>query len=87
MKREAYWDNVKGILILLVVLTHFMSREGFLNDLYSAVYLFHMPLFVFVSGLFHKNTNIKTRVISLLLIGIVYNIFLKQLKYHGLYLR
>jgi len=48
------FDNVKAMLIFLVVLGHMLeiivSRRGEL--LYSFIYLFHMPLFVFCSGYF-----------------------------------
>lgn len=71
--RSDYWDNLKGILILLVVIAHFMQRNDISRVLYDAIYMFHMPLFIFVSGVFHKNTNIKERILGLVLIGIVYN--------------
>lgn len=38
--------------------------------------LFHMPLFIFISGLFHSNSNIKERIVFLLLLRFVYKIFL-----------
>ena len=52
------WDNVKGALIVLVVLGH--TLDIFTNDsedarsLFFFIYIFHMPLFIFVSGLFSK---------------------------------
>lgn len=57
--RSAYWDNVKAILIFLVVLGHFIlpvhSDRGMLvSAVYTWIYLFHMPAFVFVSGYFSK---------------------------------
>ena len=58
--RSAYWDNVKFFLIALVVLGH--SLYAFQNRipvraLVSAIYFFHMPAFVFVSGFFSKSEN------------------------------
>ncbi|WP_433227666.1 acyltransferase family protein [Actinomadura formosensis] len=56
--RDAYFDNVKFFLIMLVVLGHFW--EVFRNDshaanaVYTFVYGFHMPVFVFVSGYFSR---------------------------------
>ena len=41
---HAYWDIVKGIGIILVVVGHFCW------DLTQYIYLFHLPLFFFVSG-------------------------------------
>lgn len=72
-ERQHYWDNVKGVLIILVVVTHFMKRVDVSNAIYWGVYLFHMPFFIFVSGLFHNNQKIKERVLGLVIIGIVYN--------------
>ncbi len=61
------WDNLKFFLIFLVVLGHIL--EGYLNvDTESLmikrmrffIYTFHMPLFIFLSGLFSKkNINNK----------------------------
>lgn len=50
--RLPYWDNVKGILILLVVLGHMLQLlpGGSDSAVYKLIYLFHMPLFVFCSG-------------------------------------
>lgn len=76
-KRDPYWDNVKGILILLVVFAHFMNFSGtFYGFLSQGIYLFHMPLFIFVSGIFYKDTNLKQRILGLTIIGIVYNVLL-----------
>lgn len=59
--REDGFDRVKGVAILLVVFGHVwigMDSAGLIADarLFStveaAVYLFHMPVFFFVSGLF-----------------------------------
>jgi len=47
-------DNAKFILITLVVFGHLlekMSAISLLNGLYRFIYVFHMPLFVFLSGL------------------------------------
>lgn len=54
------WDILKFILIFLVVLGHiadFSTRSNeYMRTLYLAIYTFHMPLFIFVSGLFAKKT-------------------------------
>lgn len=56
--RSAKWDNLKFILIFLVVLGHilfpFRNESQGVKGLYFFIYLFHMPLFIFVSGLFSK---------------------------------
>ena len=54
------WDILKFFLIFLVVLGHiadFNTRNNeYMRTLYLAIYTFHMPLFIFVSGLFAKKT-------------------------------
>jgi fucose 4-O-acetylase-like acetyltransferase len=49
-------DKLKGFAIFLVVLGHIVARENPANndwyvELKSTIYLFHMPLFMFLSGL------------------------------------
>lgn len=54
-KREAYWDNVKGLLIALVLIGHCLwdlQKIPVNNAVVDAIYFFHMPAFVFVSGCF-----------------------------------
>lgn len=57
-QRLPKWDNVKGLLILCVVIAHMFNgyREDseHVRSLYFFIYSFHMPAFVFVSGLFSK---------------------------------
>lgn len=79
--RVALFDNIKGILIILVVMGHFMNPVQ--NDnpsqsaLFDIIYLFHMPLFVFISGLFAKNAyrdgrlNVN-RIISFIVLGFAF---------------
>lgn len=50
-KRNNYIDVVKGIGIFLVVLGHHHTI------LTNYIYSFHMPLFFFISGMFHSNYN------------------------------
>lgn len=56
--RIAKWDNVKFILIMLVVVGHFadayVEDSSNMKSLFFFIYIFHMPLFVFISGLFSK---------------------------------
>ena len=56
MKRDIYWDSLKFVLIFLVVYGHIAPRylEGsqFNMAIYNFIYMFHMPLFIFVSGRF-----------------------------------
>lgn len=58
-ERDHYWDNVKGFLILSVVAGHLLGRYIGVYDtflwIYDLINNYHMPLFIFISGLFaHK---------------------------------
>ncbi len=60
--RMPYWDNVKGVLIILVVLGHLLwgyreCRHTLFSECVYFIYLFHMPAFVFVSGYFSRSAN------------------------------
>ena len=58
--RSRKWDILKFILVFLVVLGHaaefFKTKSDFMNSLLLLIYSFHMPLFIFISGLFSKKT-------------------------------
>lgn len=55
-RREPFWDVLKGILIYLVVLGHFVqygtTGDFWQHPLFRGIYIFHMPLFILVSGYF-----------------------------------
>lgn len=59
-KRIAIWDNLKFLLIILVVFGHYAQHVKYnsavLQGLCLSTYLFHMPLFIFVTGMFSKRT-------------------------------
>lgn len=58
-KRIQKWDLLKFFLMFCVVLGHFADVHAgtneFAQSLYLLIYSFHMPLFMFISGLFSKN--------------------------------
>lgn len=54
-------DITKGIGIFLVILGHFAE---FKSPLYHYIYLFHMPLFFFLSGMFYKSGYLKDIIIK-----------------------
>lgn len=62
MKRNPYFDNVRVILIFLVVFGHmiqpFIDQAG-LNTIYYWIYTFHMPAFILISGFFAKGSSDK----------------------------
>lgn len=68
-------DNLKAILIFLVVLAHFF--ELFVGSvkykLYIIIYMFHMPAFVFTTGYFAK-PSIKNIVFRQLIPYIIFQI-------------
>ena len=51
--RIQYIDRLKGLAILLVVIGHLMAfcTHGERNPIYEVICSFHMPLFMFLSGL------------------------------------
>lgn len=57
-ERDYFFDNMKAVLIFLVVLGHFLlpihEKGNVLVLIKRLIYVFHMPLFVFVSGYFSK---------------------------------
>lgn len=69
------YDNLKYLLIVFVVIGHmfnnFVSISNFSKSIFIFIYSFHMPLFIFVSGIFHKNQNITKKVVSFIVIGFV----------------
>ena len=70
LERDEQIDALKGVLIFLVVFGHLV--EPFIHELTAArvawgsTYLFHMPLFVMVAGIFSKPTLERSDVNSLL---------------------
>lgn len=80
-ERIYLYDNIKFFTILLVVIGHAIdfitdqSNNTFERSLFLTIYSIHMPLFIFISGLFLKPMNKSTKfpkqkVISFILIGI-----------------
>src|SRR5699024_12235808 len=61
MKRNAYFDNAKLLLIFLVVFGHatqpFISESNSISTLYTWIYTFHMPAFIFLAGFFAKGSG------------------------------
>lgn len=79
--RQLFWDNYKGVLIFLVVFGHFLYQyatkiNGSLaDDIFTFIYLFHMPAFIFVSGYLSKSERSrgKKSLLKLLLYYLVFN--------------
>lgn len=58
-ERNFLFDNTKALLITLVVVGHFAdyytAESEQMRRLFFFIYLFHMPLFIFIAGLFSKS--------------------------------
>lgn len=67
MQRDSYYDNLKYWLITLVVVGHFAltflngADSKFISVLRDWIWMFHMPAFLFVSGLFAKGLYTRER--------------------------
>ena len=75
--RDAFWDNTRAVLMWFVVLghtiQHFVGAGFFSHPLFKAIYLFHIPLFFFISGYFalpsirkHRFAGLKKTTFRLL---------------------
>lgn len=68
-QRDAYFDNLKFILILLVVVGHLIepfNGETVMGTIYQFIYSFHMPLFIFAAGYFAKRIQSPKQYADLL---------------------
>lgn len=72
-RRIYIFDNLKFILMALVVVGHFADAGIAVSETYRSlfvfIYSFHMPLFLYLSGLFHKNSGILRKVITFITLG------------------
>lgn len=64
--RDHRLDRAKGILIVLVVLGHFLTRASgwdseTLRAVQTTIYSFHMPAFIFLAGITAKSTRLAER--------------------------
>lgn len=61
MERNAYFDNAKLLFIFLVVFGHAIQPFTFdsknIHTLYTWIYTFHMPAFIFLAGFFAKGSG------------------------------
>lgn len=59
MKRNDYFDFLKGFCILSVIVGHSIAAVSGLSILYNIIYSFHMPLLFFVSGCIEEQSRQK----------------------------
>lgn len=88
-ERIKFYDNLKFILILFVVIGHLAgcntTQIKIFRSVYLFIYAFHMPLFLFVAGLFHRNKNVIPKALSYVSIGFLMKIvlFLEKFMLNG----
>lgn len=73
-QRDPVIDNARFLLIALVVLGHVLTtmRDNPVIDVaYTWIYMFHMPAFVFLSGLVIRNAAVDPRQGARLVSGVV----------------
>ncbi len=82
-ERVFYYDNLKFILIVLVVIGHFLSyvsNNVWSNSILLYIYAFHMPLFIFITGFLSKRLTNKNgefrfnRMCALLMIYFIFKV-------------
>lgn len=89
IKRNYLLDNLKVLLIFCVVFGHvieyYINQSQILKGIYIFIYIFHMPLFVFISGYFSKNIEkiSKSAIKGLLLPYIIFNMIWYTAVYIG----
>lgn len=73
--RDAYFDNVKYLAIVLVAVAHawepVMDGSRVTRALYMFVYTFHMPAFILVSGYFSRSFDMSSAKVKRLVTGVV----------------
>lgn len=88
--RSVKWDNLKFVLIFFVVFGHilfpFRNESHLVRGFYMFIYSFHMPLFIFVSGLFSK-TIIRKRQWHRVFSYLVLYVFIRTLDTLGTYMQ
>ncbi len=82
-ERDYSFDNIKALLIFFVVLGHVLvsGKNHEINTIvYKCIYLFHMPLFVFISGYFSKKAaksfsySIHSALVPFVIFAIIFKI-------------
>ena len=77
-ERLKSWDNIKGILIILVVFAQFLydlQDKVITNFIVDMIYMSHMPAFVFTSGYFSKKESSRNKksILKLFIAYIILN--------------
>ena len=80
--RDYHLDNVKFVLICLVVIAHLISPLGtnpYIRFIYRYIYIFHMPAMLLLSGYFSKKyykngALVKNKIFNYILLFFVFQI-------------
>lgn len=90
-KRDPFWDFVKGIAIILVLIGHSIQYgssydysvelQYLENPLFKVIYGFHMPLFMFVSG-YLFSFSVEKRDFLHTIIHLLHTLFIPLLMFH-----
>lgn len=87
-KRDYLIDNLKVILMFAVVFGHtieyYINQDDTLKSMYMYIYIFHMPLFIFISGYLSKK-GVKSNLVLVKKLLIPY-IFFDIIWYIGAYI-
>lgn len=79
--RNYRFDNIKFILIVLVILGHLLELpkdSAIADSLYRVIYLFHIPAFIFISGYFAKfnpGKIVRSLICPYIILQIAYLLF------------
>lgn len=71
--RVCYIDNIRFLLILLVVCMHFIDHANAYPQLFKFIYTFHMPVFVFVTGYFAKTEDYIRKAAGVFVVYLLFN--------------
>lgn len=73
--RDPFYDNLKFLLVTLVVIGHgwapLTGSHPVVQALYLTVYSFHMPAFILISGYFSRNFDATPARVQRLVTGVV----------------
>lgn len=68
--RDPWCDNIRLVLLALVVVGHLLEasidRDPIIHGVYSAIYLFHMPAIIFLLGRFSRPSRTIPQMASIL---------------------
>ena len=83
-KRIFLFDNLKFLLIMTVVVGHCVyymtGNSNIMKSIFIFIYSFHMPLFIYLSGLFHSDHNVKERCLLFIFLGYIMKAVLYLIK-------